>query len=50
MEWYPAVTLSRDAKITLLPDNSPVDSLDLSYVFLTQMDVDETKTSLSEAQ
>jgi len=50
IEWYPAVTLSRDAKITLLPDFSPSDSLDLSYVFLTRMDVDEAKTSSSLAQ
>jgi len=50
IEWYPAATLSRDARITLLPDNSPVENLDLSYVFLTQMDVDETKTSFTEAQ
>jgi hypothetical protein len=50
IEWYPAATLSRDARITLLPDNTPVERLDLSHVFLTDMDVDETKTSFTEAQ
>jgi hypothetical protein len=50
IEWYPAVTLSRDARITLIPDFSPASSLDLSHVFLTKMDIDETKTSSSLAQ
>jgi len=50
IEWFPAVTLSRDARITLLPDYSPAHSLDLSHVFLTNMDIDETRTLSTEAQ
>jgi len=50
IKWYPAVTLSRDARITMLPDNSLTENLDLSHVYLSDMAVDESKTSLTEAQ
>jgi len=50
IEWFPAVTLSRDARITLLPDNSTFESLDLSPVIWNPMDLEMAKTFSTQAQ
>jgi len=50
IEWFPAVTLSRFAKITLLVDFGSPEAMELSNALLTPMDVDEIKTSSSLAQ